>query len=537
MVNYLVSVDSETKELPDSVKNALPFNPQTIVDARVDGGNVWLVRDNESEIPLGDLTGPAGPNTVPTETAIATALTNPGAPRDALEAAVNAELVDALVPYPSMVTAGENFAAKVDLLADNMAVGLAGDSTGDENAEWFRRGHELWLPLNPALACDYTRWDIATETNSPAIALQTSTGSLVVAAEDSFSRTAADLIGSGSPEAGNSWSGETGKFSVDGSAAVVTAAPGNVQAVGTVQGGDRLSTWSVTVDTNAKAVGGVLNLHAGASASNRVWVYISIAASGAVTWGIQKQIAGVFANVVNGTGTPLTASSVQTVPVTLRLNGTTVTATLNGVSVTATLSAGDVSALATATNTYITTTGAGAVGWKIESVKVVVTVAPKKLTIYNASKAGSTLDYQAAHIAAMFPAPLDLLFISSCHNYGSDSAEVYLTKVLTFIDAFRAIHPETGIVVVAQNPEFPPNATHEAHRKRLASLRGFAKRHNFGYLPAAEAFQKRPDGGVAAVRVDGVHPKAAFELADPNNGSYIWAAALRDWYTKLSLLV
>lgn len=76
MANYLVSVDSETKELPESVKNALPFNPQTVVDARVDGGSVWLVRDNESEIPLGDLRGPAGAdgsNVVPTNSAIASA--------------------------------------------------------------------------------------------------------------------------------------------------------------------------------------------------------------------------------------------------------------------------------------------------------------------------------------------------------------------------------------------------------------------------------------------------------------------------------
>ncbi|MGG7450543.1 hypothetical protein ACQ3HE_06600 [Plantibacter auratus] len=70
MVNYLVSVDSETKELPDSVKDALPFNPQTVVDARVDDGSVFLIKDNEEEIPLGDFTGPAGPNTVPTAAAV-----------------------------------------------------------------------------------------------------------------------------------------------------------------------------------------------------------------------------------------------------------------------------------------------------------------------------------------------------------------------------------------------------------------------------------------------------------------------------------
>lgn len=82
MVNYLVSVDSETKELPESVLYALPFSPKTISDARVDAdpesptyGNVWLIQDDGTEIPLGNLIGPAGSNTVPTQTAIETVLT------------------------------------------------------------------------------------------------------------------------------------------------------------------------------------------------------------------------------------------------------------------------------------------------------------------------------------------------------------------------------------------------------------------------------------------------------------------------------
>ena len=75
MPNYLISVDADTKQLPQSVLDALPFSPKTIVDARVDGGNVWLIQDDGTEIPLGDLTGPAGPNTVPTQTAIETVLT------------------------------------------------------------------------------------------------------------------------------------------------------------------------------------------------------------------------------------------------------------------------------------------------------------------------------------------------------------------------------------------------------------------------------------------------------------------------------
>jgi len=94
MVNYLVSVDSETKELPDAVKYALPFNPRSIVDARVDTDpasptyrNVWLIQDDGAEIDLGDfrgLPGADGSNVLPTNTAIAAALSGSGAARDAL---------------------------------------------------------------------------------------------------------------------------------------------------------------------------------------------------------------------------------------------------------------------------------------------------------------------------------------------------------------------------------------------------------------------------------------------------------------------
>lgn len=74
MANYLLSVNAENMELPDDVKNALPFNPQTIVDARVDSGNVFLIKDNAEEIPLGNLKGAPGKdgsNVVPTAQAIA----------------------------------------------------------------------------------------------------------------------------------------------------------------------------------------------------------------------------------------------------------------------------------------------------------------------------------------------------------------------------------------------------------------------------------------------------------------------------------
>jgi hypothetical protein len=73
MANYLVSVDSETKELPESVLYALPFSPKTIEDGAVVGDNLILTQKDGTEIDAGNVRGLPGPNTVPTNTAIASA--------------------------------------------------------------------------------------------------------------------------------------------------------------------------------------------------------------------------------------------------------------------------------------------------------------------------------------------------------------------------------------------------------------------------------------------------------------------------------
>lgn len=113
MPNYLISVDADTKQLPQSVLDALPFSPKTIVDARVDGGKVWLIQDDRTEIPLGDLTGPAGPNTVPTNQAVADALTSDGPAKTTFTAVVPA-------------VAASNYGAAGDGVTDDRTALLAG---------------------------------------------------------------------------------------------------------------------------------------------------------------------------------------------------------------------------------------------------------------------------------------------------------------------------------------------------------------------------------------------------------------------------
>lgn len=82
MTEFLVSVDSETKELPESVAAALPFSPNTIEDGNLVGDNLILTKRDGSTKDAGNVRGAPGvngtngangSNVLPTDTAIAAA--------------------------------------------------------------------------------------------------------------------------------------------------------------------------------------------------------------------------------------------------------------------------------------------------------------------------------------------------------------------------------------------------------------------------------------------------------------------------------
>lgn len=412
-----------------------------------------------------------------------------------------------------------------------MVVALAGDSTGDESAEWFRRAWDRWLADRPYVTATYRLWNDGTNAYDAPTTIQTGVAETMTvrALADTFTRSG-ELKTSQADRSPNPWDGATGLFTLDGTSAVAQGGTGYNVLPGTVVGGDRTLTANITVDTTAGATTKQLLLGLGAGVANRVWLAISVSTGGAITWAIEKFIASTYAQVTAGTGTPLASSSTQTVTATLRLNGAALTGTLNGVTISGTLSGGDVTALASTASAYIDTANTATAGWKVNDLtvdSVVTAQAVQTLDLYNASRAGTVLQYQYDRLATMFPSgtAFDTLFVSSSHNYTTTNATDYLTAVEAFVDAYRTLHPETGIVLSSQNPELPPAAGRDAHRLRQVALRGYARRRGYDYLPAYEAFLAQPNQGSLYVRADGVHPTGVTDAANPNNGQYVWATA------------
>ena len=71
------------------------------------------------------------------------------------------------------------------------------------------------------------------------------------------------------------------------------------------------------------------------------------------------------------------------------------------------------------------------------------------------------------------------------------------------------------MLVVSQNPQFPPAAGVSTHRARQAAQRIWALDTGYDYVPVFEAFTAEPDGGQSLVSADGVHTTTA--------GSTFWA--------------
>lgn len=124
-----------------------PVSPETVIDARREGGNVILERIDAPEIDLGDFTGPAGPNTVPTQQAITDAINGgvadtrfaklPSTQKNALtgwfhadgfagatgDLKVKAAVIAAAGVAPVYISGALTFAASVPLLSGTHLIG------------------------------------------------------------------------------------------------------------------------------------------------------------------------------------------------------------------------------------------------------------------------------------------------------------------------------------------------------------------------------------------------------------------------------
>lgn len=155
------------------------------------------------------------------------------------------------------------------------------------------------------------------------------------------------------------------------------------------------------------------------------------------------------------------------------------------------------------------------------------------IDLYGGSHSGSVLTYQSARLALMYPVPVDLLFISSSHNYGqATSGTAYVALVDAFVDAFRAVQPAAGIVVSSQNPQYSPVSAPgiAAQADRLSVLPGYAAARGFGYLPVAEVWARSTNAGPGGLtQADGVHPSTGGV-----NGSRRWSQVAIDYIDSLT---
>lgn len=421
---------------------------------------------------------------------------------------------------------GAQFMSKVRLGID-ATCGLAGDSTGNGSDEWYDLLATTLGTSHVDSRVEIAHWNDTTQANDAATIVQAGTsGSTGVVFHDTFTRTAADIYQS-IPDIGPAWgrdgSNASGDWSLDGTDAVRSSDSTTGGTVATVEAGE-MTTWiSANFSTLQTGTARSFRLYSQRKdPSNSLYLSFTVNASGVPSFSINKNIGGSASAIATASSIASVTTNAASNELTLELSlsGSTVTGKVNSQTLTTTLTAGDLTALSGATTAGMGPASSGSAGDKVHEFKVTIgtPAAPVKATFYNASMSGSALTYQQSRLAAMFPVSLDVLFISSCHNYGSDTPAQYATKLDSFIAAFKAVQPAAGIIICSQNPQKAPATGKAAHLARLASLSSYAARRGYGYIPVAETWAAQIGGGVSLINTDGVHPTNGAS----GTGSSLW---------------
>lgn len=430
--------------------------------------------------------------------------------------------------YSRVNDRGNSIAAALAVKLGDMTVGLAGDSTGDATDEWFYKMLQSIGADDPALKIVYNAWNDVPQTYASST-IKAGTSRYVIMKEDVFNRVSADLYGSLATTGATSWfgnSGGAGDWSVDGTAAVATADASNAE-VTLVVGALTNSRTKANLEAVSAYAGSMTHdfivRRASSTDSLRIRItYDNVGNTYQAT--LRQTIAGTVTTLISGAVTAMPGD--RKFSITLDIVGLNITMTVNAVTTTATLSqtnadilnAGDQQGFQRFSNTT---------GDRITLFSSQRIDAPRTLTAYNGSRAGSTLDYQQARLSIQYPVPIDLLFISSSHNYGADSAATYKTKLNAFVQAVFALYPETGVVIGSQNPKFAPFSgdQRDNQRARCRAARAYALANRYGYLPVLETFDKETDGGLSKILADGLHPNT--------DGSTLWAGVAKAYLDSL----
>lgn len=415
-----------------------------------------------------------------------------------------------------VIDAGQTFAAKLAMLTGPATVALLGDSTGNDDTEWFRTMLTSLGTANPKAGIDYRVWNDATKTYPAPSTVQAGTQD-GICIKDTFTRTAGGLIGT-LPDVGPAWYGDAGaddQYDVNGNALLFNGtALASYYAYPGGAGTQKVSTNFTFSAAGANTTMRLFGLYK--DANNYVAIFITFGAS-SVSWTITKKIAGAFGTVATGTADPF-AFGGATFAASITVNGTAVTAVVNGVTLNGTLLAGDVTAMST-------TTPAGGIGFNVVGgsaadfqIERVATAAAMQVNAYNGSVPGTGTAEALVNLDnGILPVAPDLVLISFSHNHGTETGAVFAGKLTELVNKVRAQWPNAGIAVSSQNPRIAPAANIADHAARNVAARALASQRRWGYVPAFERFQAQANIYALINTTDGVHPIAA--------GSLVWRDA------------
>jgi hypothetical protein len=336
---------------------------------------------------------------------------------------------------------------------------------------------------------------------------------------DNFNRTG-ELAGSTS-SGGQVWLGSAGTWSGNGAQAVsagTTSLAYNVTAKTMTTKAEVVAVTSSSGSARQLRVYGCATTASPTSGGNYAWAMLNLTASGIMEYSLWARVAGIntqvgatirpTAGVATNSATPVTINvelnvAVQAISGTFRVSGQA------DQVISGTISESDVGAMGNYAAYSAINSGSQLV---LNSAEVTVPFTAgsyRGLDIYNASVGGTSLDYQANNIAALYPSsvPLDFLYMTQGHNSATLTATAFVARLDAFVTAFRTQQPNTPIMVGSQNPQFAPATTIAAHAANQRVLRAWAMGRGFEYLPVFEAFTSQADAGLSLVNpADGIHP-------------------------------
>lgn len=469
---------------------------------------------------------------------VVTALLNDPATSTAAEVLQRVDAAVAALPAP-ILDKGHAAASKLAIRSGDVAVGVAGDSTGNADGEWPYLTSAAIGERVPTLTVESRLWNDAAQDYAADETIQNGLAEGVqgVAFQDTFTRTVAELAGS-TPDIGPAWgtsgSNALGDFSTDGTAAVCSGdTVTSALLANTGAAGDMKLTVNVNMDTTGGAETKLSRLYFNyLSPDDHLYLQISLWAAGGSQLSVFKRINGVVTEIAAAPAGLLPTGTDTTAQIVVEKIGGQVVATVNGQEFAGVLTQPEAELLNGSDTAGLMAQKAG-LRVTIFTVELTTLAPGQHMQLWNASMSGSRLDYQLDRLEQMFPEPLDLIFISSCHNYGSDTAGEYIAKLDAFVAALRLQRPEAGIIVCSQNPQIPPAAGGEAHLSRLAALRSYCHTKGIGYVPVVEAFRALADGGESLIADDGIHPTPGAT----GTGSALWRDVVLDYLEAVGLPV